>query len=287
MSTQNKKIVITGAVSGIGGEIAKLLAGQNYDLILINRTRAKTEPLLDEISEKFPNVTVSIYEADLSDQEQLKAAAAQVIQDHPQIDGLIHNAGVLLSEFQPSKQGHHMEYEVNVLAPVLLTQLLKPALIAGSSADDRAKIIYVSSGSIMMVKALDIQTLSKPEKVGLFSSYPQTKLAGTIVFAHQETAFAKDGIEVYTIDPGGNKTNMTASQNVPLFMRIMFKIFPFVMKDPSVGAGFIAAPFMAGFKDNASTLFLGGKWKIKLPDHVADETVFSSLKQIIKKDLNI
>ena len=162
-----------------------------YDLILINRSRAKTEPLLGELLSNFPDCSVSLYEADLADNRQIQQAAEKVIHDHSDIHGLIHNAGVLKAGYDHSPEGHYIKYQVNTLTPIALTDLLKPALSDGKSNDETAKVIYVATSAIKMTGNLNSNLLSKPQKYGLFTSYAQSKLAAIIYFTKKcATLFA-------------------------------------------------------------------------------------------------
>ena len=63
------KALVTGASSGIGKEIAKLLAGEGYDLVIVARSVDKLNNLKEEIEKANAKVTVEVVQMDLSNVE--------------------------------------------------------------------------------------------------------------------------------------------------------------------------------------------------------------------------
>lgn len=86
------KALITGASSGIGRDIARVLAKQGYDLIIVARRKERLEDLRQEL-----NVSVQIECCDLSSAEECIALYERVRSEH--IDVLINNAGFGLCGF--------------------------------------------------------------------------------------------------------------------------------------------------------------------------------------------
>ncbi len=72
----DKVAVVTGASSGLGAEIALLLAKRGFDrLVLVNRSRAGSEDTLARLRGASPDLPVEVVEADLADQDRVRAAA--------------------------------------------------------------------------------------------------------------------------------------------------------------------------------------------------------------------
>jgi uncharacterized protein len=79
--------VVTGASSGIGAEIARLLAARGDLCVLLARRVDRLQAVADELgAEAEP--------CDVSDREAVEAVAARVLERHPRIDVLVNNAGV-------------------------------------------------------------------------------------------------------------------------------------------------------------------------------------------------
>ncbi|PQV64803.1 hypothetical protein B1R32_10370 [Abditibacterium utsteinense] len=133
-----KTALITGASSGIGYEMAKELARQSYDLILVARREDKLREL-EKLLEKHVGVTVIVL--DLA-----KEGAAQTLFDALRgrpIDLLINNAGfadyALFAESGFAKISAMMQ--VNMIALTQITHLFLPPMIARG----RGQILQVAS----------------------------------------------------------------------------------------------------------------------------------------------
>ena len=90
-SIRGKKVMITGASSGIGLETAKMVGEAGGEVLLVSRTREKLEELASEIEEL--GGTAHVHPADLSDLEDIDRLAAEVLEQHGGVDVLINNAG--------------------------------------------------------------------------------------------------------------------------------------------------------------------------------------------------
>jgi NAD(P)-dependent dehydrogenase (short-subunit alcohol dehydrogenase family) len=90
-SIRGKKVMITGASSGIGLETAKKVGEAGGEVLLVSRTREKLEELASEI--EGLGGTAHVHPADLSDLEDIDRLAAEVLEQHGRVDVLINNAG--------------------------------------------------------------------------------------------------------------------------------------------------------------------------------------------------
>lgn len=138
----SQTVLVTGASSGIGLEIARLMARQGYDLIVL----ARRKPLLDALAQELRascQVKVEVLEADLA-----VPGAAQSVVDALQgrglqVDVLVNNAGFgLLGDHAALESQRQFEIvQVNIMALVQLTRLLLPGMIAR----DRGGVLNVAS----------------------------------------------------------------------------------------------------------------------------------------------
>jgi short-subunit dehydrogenase len=122
------KALITGASSGIGLEMAKYLASQKHELILVARSRDK----LEEIQKKLPT-KVMIIVADLSQEQKVKELYAYIKKEH--IDILINNAGFgKFGDFTEISLNDEIEMiNTNIKAVHILTKLILKDMEARNS----------------------------------------------------------------------------------------------------------------------------------------------------------
>lgn len=130
------KALITGASSGIGRDIAFVLANKGYDLILVAR---RTE-LLEQLKSKL-STNVEIITSDLSDEKQCFELYEKTKDEN--IDILVNNAGFgVFGEFVSSDVDRELEMiNVNIKAVHILTKLFLKDFVA----KDRGHILNVAS----------------------------------------------------------------------------------------------------------------------------------------------
>lgn len=131
--------LITGASSGIGYQTALKLAGQNNCRVIALARRA---PLLEQLREESGN-KIEILSGELNEEGLSGLLQFLVQQGISRIDGLINNAGSLLSKNFSEIRPAELEavYRVNVFAPFQLTQTLLPLL----QRSPRAHVLNIGS----------------------------------------------------------------------------------------------------------------------------------------------
>lgn len=123
--------LITGASSGIGEALARLLAGEKTHLILAARRKEKLQALAAELSAAH-GVRVDVLPADLSLPDEPLRVVAEVERLGLQVDLLVNNAGFgLVGPLADRVEADLAEMvQVNVSAVVRLTRLLLPGMLA-------------------------------------------------------------------------------------------------------------------------------------------------------------
>ena len=135
------KALVTGASSGIGREIAKVLAERGYDLILTARRADRLRALADELP-----VKVEVIPADLTDRAQVMGLW-ELVKDQD-IDILVNNAGRgLFGPFDETDLDIELSMlEVNIVALHILTKLFLPKM----KARGRGHILNVASSAAFL-----------------------------------------------------------------------------------------------------------------------------------------
>ncbi|MCW3463093.1 SDR family oxidoreductase [Chitinophaga nivalis] len=126
MTYKDKVILITGASSGIGHELALLLARQQARLILAARRQPALEAVRNECLLLTPYC--EILPMDVTDETQIQAGVTKALQFFGKIDVLVNNAGVTQRSklIDTTVNAVRQLMEVNFFGPVMLTKALLP-----------------------------------------------------------------------------------------------------------------------------------------------------------------
>lgn len=273
---------MTGATGGIGEELAVMLACDGWDLVLLARDMARAAEVRDRVASEAPAANVAIVEGDLADRTSLTGATRQVVSDHPVLHALFNVAGLLIPEHRRSPAGVDLNLEINTLAPIALTHALADPLAAGATERGRAVVVNVSSTATKVSGPLDVARLADPKKPSIFGAYGQSKLALTVATKAMAPRFAKRGIELYAVDPGSNRTRMTASRAAPFFVRWMQRFIP----GPENGAAKLMVPLNREWSGQAGALIVGGKTKAIPRGADAPDTV-AALEALVQREIGV
>lgn len=190
-------MVITGASDGIGAAAARQLSAAGARVVLVGRSAEKTRAVADELG-------APVHLADFAELEQVRELARVLAERYPRIDVLANNAGVICSARRVTQDGFEHTFQVNHLAPFLLTNLLMEPLVAS-----RASVILTSSGAHMMGGRIRLDDLNLTSGYTEMRAYAQSKLAN-IAMARglHERAHAR-GVSSAAFHPGGVATNFS------------------------------------------------------------------------------
>jgi uncharacterized protein len=191
-----KYTLITGATSGIGLEMAKILAFRNHNLILVARNFEKLNTIQNEFELAY-GIKVKIYKVDLSNSSNAKLLFNKIQEEKLDVEYLINNAGVgNYGLFTKTNLDEELEMiELNISSLVILTKLFSQ------------KMVKRGFGKIMNVASL-LSFLPFP----YYSVYSATK---TFVLAFSETVNAElegTGVMVKALCPGPVDTGFTTSE---------------------------------------------------------------------------
>lgn len=146
--TPGKTIVITGSSDGIGRAAARDLAARGHHVVIVGRSPEKTAAVARELD--CPS-----YLTDFARLDSVRELAGRLGTDLPRIDVLVNNAGGV---FGPGRDvtvdGHEKTFQVDYLAPFLLTGMLLDQLVA-----DRATVINTSSVANRLFGHVDLDDL--------------------------------------------------------------------------------------------------------------------------------
>jgi len=248
MNLTDKVIVVTGAGSGIGRELAlqliakgAIVAGADYNEQALLETKELLAQQNSDNKSRF-----SCHVVDISNNEQVEKAAQSVVDQHGQVDGIINNAGII----QPFSHVEnlaveHMQriFNVNWWGVVYMTQAFLPAL--KKSAEGR--IVNISSmGGYMPFPGQVIYGASKAA-VKLMTEGLMVELADTNV-----------GVSV--VYPGAVQTNIT--NNAPDMSDKAKQAAQQDEKKVGVTAQAAAQAIIKGIEKDKSRILVGSDCKV-------------------------
>ena len=110
------KVLITGASSGIGRDMARILAKLNYNLILVARNEDGLTKIKNELETENNKINITIYPMDLN----IKENCYKLYENEKNIDVLINNAGFgLFGEFaETDLENNYDKYKYNSCADI-------------------------------------------------------------------------------------------------------------------------------------------------------------------------
>jgi uncharacterized oxidoreductase len=146
MQMSGNTILITGGGSGIGRALAEAFHALGNKVIIAGRRK----PLLDEAVAANPGMKSAVL--DIDSEDTIRSFAEQLAQDYPDLNAVIHNAGIMRPE--DIKAGALSDADAmvttNLLGPIRLTAALLPLLLK----QPRSTVMTVSSGLAFMPLAM-------------------------------------------------------------------------------------------------------------------------------------
>jgi NAD(P)-dependent dehydrogenase (short-subunit alcohol dehydrogenase family) len=220
-----RRVLVTGANSGIGFESALGLADLGAEVVLLCRSRERGEQAAEEIRARTGSRRVSLECLDVSDLAAVREVGARLASGA--VDVLIHNAGVLPDTRVETKDGLELTFATHVAGPHLLTRLLRPAL----ERSDDARVIWVSSGG-MYTRRLNLADPQWERRSydGVIA-YAETKRAQVVLAELWAEVLAGTSVRVNAMHPGWADTPSVAS-SLPRFRRVMQAL----LRTPAEGA---------------------------------------------------
>ena len=178
--------VVTGASSGLGAEVARVLSDRGATVVAAVRDPATIDGM-------------QAIELDLASLVSVRAAAAALLGDVDRIDLLFDNAGVMATPEERTAEGFELQLGTNHLGHFLFTALLAPVLSSG------ARVVHTSSLGHMITGMRWDDPHFREAPYDKWQAYGQSKSAN-ILFAK---GLAARGVTSYAVHPGAIGTGLT------------------------------------------------------------------------------
>lgn len=210
LNPDGRVALITGANKGIGLEIAKGLAAKGVTVLIGARNSAagaEAASALRETGAKADSVRI-----DLTDEQSITSAAAEIEQQFGKLDILVNNAGISPERGkEPSESDVGLmrtTYETNVFGTVAVTNAMVPLL----RKSDAGRIVNVSSGlGSFALRAGPDAPLSSMRSL----AYNSSKTALNAATANYANEFEGSSLKINSANPGLCATDLTKGKGRP------------------------------------------------------------------------
>lgn len=209
-SLAGKRILITGANSGIGYHAALKLARKGAHVMLACRDRQRGEAALARLDADSPAHTELVI-LDLASLASVRSFAEKELAQRRPLHILINNAGVMAPPKRlETADGFELQFGTNVLGHFALTALLMPALEqAAAESADRPRVVTLASIAHKRGR-LNFDDLQSTKRYSPMRAYQQSKLAD-LMFAFEldrRLRAADSGVMSVAAHPGVANTNL-------------------------------------------------------------------------------
>lgn len=236
--------LVTGANTGMGKVTATALAGMGATVILGCRSAERGAVAQQEIIASTKNPSVTVLALDLASLASVRAAAKQVLSQHPKLDVLVNNAGAWWQDRRESPDGIELQWATNVLGPLVLTQELLPAL----ERSGNGRIVNVASTAAGGLKLEEVGWTKGYSGVSVYSACKQANRMLTWALARRLKGHP---VTVNAMSPG--LVNTELNRGAQGFFKVVFKMTTLFARTPEKGADTIiylaADPTLAGVTD--------------------------------------
>ncbi len=200
-----RRVVVTGAASGIGVETARALASAGAEVTLAVRDIEAGKRTADEITAATGNSALTVRALELTSPASIKAF----------VDGwegplhiLVNNAGVMAAPETRTAEGWELQFATNHLGHFALATGLHGALVAAGGA----RVVSLSSAAHLRSPVVFEDIHFRQREYEPWLAYGQSKTANVLFAVEATRRWSGDGIFVNALHPGVIRTNLQRHQ---------------------------------------------------------------------------
>ena len=217
---QGRLAIVTGANSGLGYEIARVLSEKNAIVIMAVRNMDKGNTAANSIREQHPKADIRVMHLDLANLESIHTFTKEFQKQYSRLDLLINNAGVMIPPYSKTTDGFELQFGTNHLGHFALTGLLLPIL----KNTPGSRVVNVSSMAHRMGN-IDFEDLNwEKRKYRKWKAYGDSKIANIYFTYELNRALSKDGSNPVAVvaHPGYSDTYLQRFSRLFIFLNRYF-----------------------------------------------------------------
>lgn len=213
-SMTGRRVLVTGASSGLGRAAAEGLARLGATVHLLVRDEARGRRVLEGVRADVPGAELHLEVCDVADLADVRRVATDIASRVDRLDVLVHNAGSMPAERTEAPGGHELTVALHVLGPVLMTELLLPVLRGHD-----ARVVLVTSGG-MYTQRLPVRDpdFERGEYRGAVA-YARSKRMQVALAPLMQQRWSAAGLRVHVMHPGWADTPGVAT-SLPVFRKV-------------------------------------------------------------------
>lgn len=195
---EDRVVIVTGANSGIGLETARALAKQGAHVVITARDEGKGAAARAQVKESAGHDRVDLLLGDFNRLADVRRLGEEILARYSRVDVLVNNAGAILDQRRLTDDGYEATFQVNHLAPYLLTRILLDRLLESAPS----RVVNVSSGAHPAGGPLDFDDLMSERGYLGFRVYARSKLANILFTKELARRYGDRGLTSFAVHPG-------------------------------------------------------------------------------------
>lgn len=200
-----KRVLVTGASAGLGVETTRALAAHGAWVTIAVRDLEKGAAAMEQVQASVPDAQLDLRPLDLADLSSVRTFASSFLEDHPELEILIANAGVMACPQGTTVDGFETQFGTNHLGHFLLIKLLTPALVTAGGA----RVVLLSSAGHRMGDVDLDDPGFEHSPYDPWVAYGRSKTANVLCALELDRRLADEGVRAFAVHPGVIQTELS------------------------------------------------------------------------------